>query len=143
MPLVDFSLLLNFILLLFILVFQRRTLQRWLKQLVVTWQQHRPRRWKPQSPHDCPHCQRGVQLHKLRSKVDLRPYAERKSRRGRKKHVYTRGFACPNLQCAYCGVPDDTFMPSSGMVRTTRFSASSAKPAPKSSPVASTPRSTT
>ncbi len=103
----DVSLLLNVVLLLFILLFQRRTLQRWFKQWWVTWQQHRPRRWKPQSPHDCPHCQSGLKLQVLRSKTDIRPYSEHKSHRGRKKMVKTRGFACPNANCTYCGVTDD------------------------------------
>ncbi len=98
MPVFNLSLLLNVVLLLCILFFQRRTLQQWLKQLWITWQQHRPRRWKPQSPHDCPHCQAGLKLHVLRSKTNLRPYSERKSR---------RGFACPNPHCTYCGVTDD------------------------------------
>jgi len=48
-----------------------------------------------------------MRLHTLRSKTDLRPYTERKSRRGRKKRVSTRGFACPNRQCDYRGVTDD------------------------------------
>ncbi len=103
----DVSLLLNFILLLVMLFLQRRILQRWLKQLWVTWQQQRPRRWKPQSPHDCPHCQAGLKLLVLRAKTDLRPYNACKSRRGRKKTVPTRGFACPNPHCLYCGVTDE------------------------------------
>ena len=107
-PVSDFALLLNFVLLLVILFIQRPALQRWFQQLWVTWQQHRPRRWKPQSPRDCPHCQSGVKLQKLRSKADIRPYTERKSRRGRKKQVSTRGYACPNLECDYCGVTDDS-----------------------------------
>jgi hypothetical protein len=89
-PLVDVSLLLNVILLLSILLLQRRLLRRWLKQLAITWQQQRPRRWKPQSPHDCPHCQSGLALHLLRCKNDIRPYSDRKSRRGRKKHAWIR-----------------------------------------------------
>lgn len=108
MPLFDVSLLLNVILLFFIVFFQRRALQRVLKQLWVTGQQHRPCRWKPQSPHDCPHCKSGLRLQVLRSKSDIRPYSNRKSRRGRKKTVNTHGFACPNPDCTYCGVTDDT-----------------------------------
>jgi transposase-like protein/IS1 family transposase len=105
--LVDVSLLLNFILLLLILLLQRRRLQQWFKHLWITWQHH-PRRLKPQSPHDCPHCQAGLTLQVLRSKSDIRPYSERKSRRGRKKTVNTRGFACPHPDCPYHGVNDDT-----------------------------------
>jgi transposase-like protein/IS1 family transposase len=47
-------------------------------------------------------------LQVLRSKTDIRPYNECKSRRGRKKTVKTGGFACPNVNCTYCGVTDDT-----------------------------------
>jgi hypothetical protein len=103
----DLALLLNFMLLLVLLFMQRRSLQRLVKQLWVTWQQHRPHRWKLQSPHNCPHCQSGVRPHVLRSKTEICPYSERKSRRGRKKMVNTRGFACPNPGCNYCGVTDD------------------------------------
>jgi transposase-like protein/IS1 family transposase len=108
LPMSDLALLLNFMLLLVLIFMQRRALWRRFKQLWVTWQQHGPRRWRPQSPHHCPHCQAGLKLHVLRSKADIRPYSARKSRRGRKKTVNTRGFACPNLHCAYRGVTDDT-----------------------------------
>ena len=69
--------------------------------------QHHPRRWKPQFPHDCPHCQAGLRLQVLRSKTDIRPYSECKSRRGRKKILPTHGFACPNPECLYCGMTDN------------------------------------
>jgi hypothetical protein len=64
----DLALRLNFVLLLVSLFMQRRALERRLKQMWVMGH-----RWKPQSPHDCPNCQSGVQLHKLRSKADIRP----------------------------------------------------------------------
>ena len=35
-----------------------------------------------------------------------RPWSEVKSRRGAPKRVETEGFACPNQQCAYCGITD-------------------------------------
>jgi hypothetical protein len=44
----------------------------------------------------------------MRSKRDLLPYSHRKSRRGRKKALPTRGFACPNPACDYGGVTDET-----------------------------------
>ncbi len=102
------SVLVNCILLVVVIWFQVRAIRRMMRHLWETWQAHRPRRWKPQSPHDCPHCQGGVELQLIRSKTDLRPYSERKSRRGRKKCVSTGGFACPNARCAYCGITDET-----------------------------------
>jgi transposase-like protein len=36
----------------------------------------------------------------------VRPWREVKSRRGAPKRVNTEGFACPNQQCAYCGITD-------------------------------------
>lgn len=106
MPMPDVSSLLTLLLLLVLLWLHHRRWHRFFRILWTTWQLHRPRRWKPQSPHDCPHCQSGVSLQVLRSKTDLRPYAQRKSRRGRKKTVATDGFACPNPCCDYFGVTD-------------------------------------
>ena len=97
----DLSLLLNVLLLIVLLLLQHRTLQRYFNQWWASWREHHPRRWKPQSPHDCPHCQAGLGLQFVRSKCDLLPYSERKSRRGRKKSIPTRGFACPNPVCDY------------------------------------------
>jgi len=34
----------------------------------------------------------------------VRPWPEVKSRRGAPKRIDTQGFACPNPQCAYCGI---------------------------------------
>jgi IS1 family transposase len=48
-----------------------------------------------------------VSLQVLRSKADIQPYGERKSRRGRKKRVATGGFACPDACCEYQGVTDE------------------------------------
>jgi transposase-like protein len=36
----------------------------------------------------------------------VRPWREVKSRRGAPKCVNTEGFACPNQQCAYCGIAE-------------------------------------
>jgi IS1 family transposase/transposase-like protein len=36
----------------------------------------------------------------------VRPWSEVKSRRGAPKRIDTQGFACPNPQCAYCGITD-------------------------------------
>jgi len=38
---------------------------------------------------------------------DVIPYPLRKSRRGRKKQYSTAGFACPHLDCDYCGITDE------------------------------------
>lgn len=38
---------------------------------------------------------------------DILPYPLRKSRRGRKKQYSTAGFACPHLDCDYCGITDE------------------------------------
>src|SRR5712692_8706057 len=35
-----------------------------------------------------------------------RPWPEVKSRRGAPKRIPTEGFACPNQQCLYFGIPD-------------------------------------
>jgi transposase-like protein len=37
----------------------------------------------------------------------VEPYAERKSKRGRKKEICTAGYACLNLQCDYFSITDD------------------------------------
>lgn len=104
----DVSLWLNLLLLCLLVWLQRRFFQRVFQPVWQRWQQGRARRWKPQSPHACCHCQSGVHLSLVRSSADIRPYADRKSRRGRKKSVPTRGFACPTPHCHYHGVTDDT-----------------------------------
>jgi transposase-like protein/IS1 family transposase len=104
----DLSLWLNVLLLIGLLLFQYRAVHRYFNQCWTIWQQRHPRRWKPQSPHDCPHCQAGLSLQFMHPKRDLLHYSERKSRRGRKKAIPTRGFACSNPACDYCGVTDDT-----------------------------------
>jgi hypothetical protein len=38
----------------------------------------------------------------------VEPWAERKSRRGRKKTLDTEGVACPNPKCEYVGIGDNT-----------------------------------
>jgi hypothetical protein len=99
LPVSNLSLVLNVLLLLVLLWFQRRTLQRYFNHWWVTWSERHPRRWKSQSAHDWPHCQVGLSLQFVRSKRDLLPYSQRKSRRGRKKTIPTRGFACPIPAC--------------------------------------------
>jgi hypothetical protein len=36
----------------------------------------------------------------------VRPWAEVKSRRGRRKRAKTEGYACPNEECEYYGITD-------------------------------------
>ena len=60
---------------------------------------------RPRTPLDCPICRLcspGVKP----APVPVRPWSEVKSRRGAPKRVNTDGFACPNPQCAYCGITD-------------------------------------
>ena len=66
-----------------------------------------PRRWKPRSPNDCPHCCAGVSLASHPVERDVPLYAKRKSRRGRKKEICTAGFACLNKQCDYFTIIDE------------------------------------
>ena len=87
----------------------------WLLQR--SWQHHRkyirdwfqyqkdrlPRKWRPKSPEDCPHCQQAVSFSHPHINWDVQPYCHLKSTRGRKKSVSTEGYACPNPACRYFG----------------------------------------
>ena len=63
---------------------------------------------KPRSPLDCPSCRLSCTPSPAvgPASVPIRPWSEVKSRRGAPKRVETEGFACPNQQCAYCGITD-------------------------------------
>jgi len=50
-----------------------------------------PRRWKPKTPLDCPHCCRQIQLKSYPINQRVTPYSERKSGRGRKKEIEDGG----------------------------------------------------
>ena len=94
----------------------------WLSILVVrlVWQRHRtkikrwlkrtqdglPRRWRAKSPHDCPGCRSGVRFESPVIQWKVTPYAQCKSKRGRKKRIASQGYACPNGACAYFGIID-------------------------------------
>jgi transposase-like protein len=67
-----------------------------------------PRNWKLKSPNDCPACQSGLQDAIQPIRRDVKPWRECKSSRGRKKQIKTQGHACPNLNCRYFGVTDET-----------------------------------
>ena len=63
----------------------------------------RPRQWRAKSPHDCPACQASVKVAIQRGALEVVPWSEVKSGRGRKKRVETGGFACPRESCKYFG----------------------------------------
>jgi hypothetical protein len=65
-----------------------------------------PRPLKPRTPDDCPAC-RAAQPGLPPVSSALKPYSQVKSLRGRRKHIVTAGYACPNPDCAYCGIPDE------------------------------------
>ena len=66
-----------------------------------------PRPLKPRTPEDCPACRgKGFQdgIGEAETGVGscaITPYEQVKSRRGRKKHQSTAGYACPNSDCVY------------------------------------------
>lgn len=104
----DFNLLFNGLLLIVILVLLLKPrILRWWRRLRKACRSHLRRRWQPASPHDCQMCCNGVSLSAVKPR-DTLPYSHAKSTRGRKKTVVTRGFACPNADCDYFGITDDT-----------------------------------
>jgi len=75
------------------------------------WQRvkdHRPLKRHPKSPHDCPHCCRGVHLESVRINPAVTPWSQVKSKRGRKKQYPTHGWACLNPVCPYFGITEET-----------------------------------
>jgi hypothetical protein len=58
---------------------------------------------RPRTPLDGPIC-RLCSPDVRPAPTPVRPWSELKSRRGAPKRVDTDGFACPNPQCAYCGI---------------------------------------
>jgi hypothetical protein len=65
----------------------RRRIKRWWKRT----KDGLPRHWQPKSPADCPRCQDEGEIEAVVLRAETRPYAERKSRRGRKKQLDTHG----------------------------------------------------
>ncbi len=65
-------------------------------------------RLKPRSPDDCPACrrERAPSRSMPAPLAPVRPWCERKSRRGKPKQIATAGFACPNPTCAYYRITD-------------------------------------
>jgi hypothetical protein len=78
-----------------------------LRRLLQRSKDRLPRTWKPKSPRDCACCQPGIALAPLPDPNSVVPWSQRKSTRGRKKTVDTRGFACPQPGCDYVGITDD------------------------------------
>lgn len=61
------------------------------------------------SEADCPDCQSGPnQTGSAGQAKTVRPWREVKSRRGAPKRVKTEGWACPNRECEYYGITDET-----------------------------------
>ncbi|MBL7164801.1 MAG: hypothetical protein ISS57_19610 [Anaerolineales bacterium] len=81
-----------------------QTFKNNIKKLRKQAKSYLPRKWKPRYPKDCPGCQSGIELALLRPKPDVIPYSQRKSSRGRSKHLATQGHACPNPLCDYFGI---------------------------------------
>ena len=103
----NFSSILNVFLLIAIIILIRPHLRRWYKSLGKRCKAFKRRRWKHGTPHDCAQCCHQTHLQIIKQR-DVVPYSQIKSRRGRKKSVATRSFACPNADCDYCGITDDT-----------------------------------
>jgi IS1 family transposase len=63
---------------------------------------------KPRTPEDCSACRSDVSRRPPPTLVrpPVRPWCERKSRRGAPKRIATHGFACPNRRCAYYQITD-------------------------------------
>jgi transposase-like protein len=98
------------LLILFAVLFLRVAWQLYVPRFRRRWKRVKarlPRRWKPRSPKDCPHCCQGLSLESRPVQREVEPYAERKSTRGRKKETSTAGFACLNPLCDFFGITDD------------------------------------
>lgn len=84
------------------------------------------------TPDDCPHCRDATVTPPTAIARSVVPYAQRKSRHGRKKTIDTRGQACPNPDCDFPEITDPAIHTLAGYGhhgRTTPSRASSAKPA--------------
>lgn len=58
-----------------------------------------PQPLRARTPDDCQHCRAAALVPPTAAVRYVVPYAQRKSRRGRKKTIDTRGQACPNPKC--------------------------------------------
>lgn len=98
--------ILIFVLYLAVLFSLWQTFKESIKKLRKQVKRRLPRKLKPRSPKDCPDCQSGVKLAVLKPRTDVIPYPQRKSTRGRCKHLETKGHARPNPKCDYFAVID-------------------------------------
>jgi transposase-like protein len=81
-----------------------RRLRRWLRDCFR--ERRGPRNLKSKSPAECPQCNRDICLLPHHQKLEVLPWPERKSRRGRPKVVDTSGHACLNPLCDYFAIAD-------------------------------------
>ena len=81
-----------------------RKIIRWLKELFK--KKRGQRKLKPKSPVDCPLCCEGCTHLPDRPRLEIVPWKDKKSRRGRPKIINTNGFACLNPLCHYFAVAD-------------------------------------
>ena len=84
-----------------------RRIHRWLQEYFR--RRRGPRSLKPKSPEDCPLCTRDICFLPHRPKLEVIPWSERKSPRGRPKTIDTNGHACLNPLCDYFAVADSEF----------------------------------
>ncbi len=61
---------------------------------------------RSRTPDDCQHCRDAKVAPQAPTVRPVVPYAQRKSRRGRKKTIDTHGHACPNPDCDYHRITD-------------------------------------
>jgi hypothetical protein len=81
-----------------------RRLRRWLRDCFR--ERRGPRNLKSKSPAECPQCNRDICLLPHHQKLEVLPWPERKSRRGRPKVVDTGGHACLNPSHDYFAIAD-------------------------------------
>jgi hypothetical protein len=95
----------------------------WLVGMIASWQLPGSTLDKPTSPakkervlrarmpDDCGLCRAAAAGEAGEEQVSMavRPWAEIKSRRGRRKRAKTEGYACPNKECEYYGITDVLF----------------------------------
>lgn len=81
---------------------------RRLRGRLVAYQQRQQsqRELKPHSPADCPLCCQDICWLPQRPRLEVVPWSERKSPRGRPKVVDTAGHACLNPGCEYFAIAD-------------------------------------
>ena len=68
-----------------------------------------PRPLKPKTEDDCPFCreEKGSCIEKPETCGPPRPWSEVRNRRGRKKSIFTQGYACNNQECVYYRIMDE------------------------------------